>query len=145
VKIDPSRKMTVEVFVPVLNESFTHGVYIPDPPTARSQLQQQLDQCFERLNSVRRRIYECDRDDLLDRARALESRLEEIAERMTEEGGPSDPDAVLAPTDALRKIRIQIAQLEEQLEGGTDSELAREARGAARWTRQIVEENGTDR
>ena len=38
-KIDASRKMTVEVFVPLLNESFVDGVYIPDPPTARSQLQ----------------------------------------------------------------------------------------------------------
>ena len=45
--MDVSRKMTVELFVPILNQSFSNDVYVPDPPTARSQLQQQLDLCFE--------------------------------------------------------------------------------------------------
>jgi molecular chaperone DnaK len=146
IKIDPSRKMTVEIFVPLLNESFSEGVYIPDPPTARSQLQQQLDICFERLEVVRRLIYENDRDDLIDRARALQSRLESIAEQSAEAArrGSADPDAALAPVDALRKIRLQLAQLEEQLDTSVESELSRKVRALARSSVYLVENHGTE-
>jgi len=144
-KIDPSRKLSVEVFVPVLNESFIEGVYVPDPPTARSQLNQQLDLCFDRLAGIRTAIYDAGRDDLRERAADIGERLEEISERVHEEqshGQTLDPDAMLAPTDALRKIRLQLSQMEEQLDTGRDHELIRKVRGDLRWTRQVVEENG---
>jgi molecular chaperone DnaK len=146
IKIDASRKMTVEVFVPLLNESFFDGVFIPDPPTARSQLQQQLDLCFERLEVVRRLVYEHDRDDLVDRVRAIQTRLESIAEQATEERkrGMTDPDAALAPVDTLRKIRLQLAQLEEQLDTSSNSTLAREVRALARSSEYYVNNHGTE-
>jgi len=145
IKIDTSRKMTVEVFIPLLNESFMDGVYIPDPPSARSQMQMHLDLCFERLETVRRLIYETDRDDLLDRARNLQLKLERIAEQFgADVSAAVDPDAMLAPTDLLRKIRIAISQIEEQLDVGGQTELARKVRGDARWTERLVTSDGTD-
>lgn len=147
IKIDPSRKMTVEVFVPLLNETFVDGVYIPDPPSVKSQLHQQLDLCFERIERVFQDIFEADRDDLIDRARALQLRLESIHEQVSEaeKRGHNEPDAALGPTDQLRKIRVQLAQLEEQLEGTRgQSTLARKVSTEARWTEQTVLMHGSD-
>jgi len=55
-----------------------------------------------------------------------------------------DPDAELGPGDVLRKVRLQLAQMEEQLEGSGQSTLAREVRGEARWTDSIVQQCGTE-
>ncbi|MDB5298363.1 MAG: 2-alkenal reductase, partial [Phycisphaerales bacterium] len=146
IKIDPSRKMTVEVFLPLLNQSFVEGVFVPDPPSARSQLQQQLDLCFERLDHVRRLIYEQDRDELRERAEMLQLRCESIFEQVSEDEkrGNTDPDAALAPTESLRRVRIQLAQLEEQLETGGQSTLARKIRSEARFTEHVIQEHGTE-
>jgi molecular chaperone DnaK len=145
VKIDKSRKITVEAFVPVLNQSFVEGVYIPDPPSARSQLQQQLDLCFERMDAIFRMIYDADRDDLRERAEQIQLTLEHLAEQAAEhEKRGGDPDAELGPGEVLRKVRLQLAQLEEQLEGAGQSTLAREVRGEARWTHSVVQQCGTE-
>jgi len=145
VKIDKSRKITVEAFVPLLNQSFVEGVYIPDPPSARSQLQQQLDLCFERMDKIYRGIYDADRDDLRERAEQVQLTLEHLAEQAGEhEKRGGDPDAELGPGDVLRKVRLQLAQMEEQLEGSGQSTLAREVRGEARWTDSIVQQCGTE-
>ena len=91
-------------------------------------------------------IYEADRDDLIDMARQVQLRLEAIAEQVGEESrrGNTDPDASLAPTDALRKIRVQLAQLEEQMETSGESTLARKVRGEARWTAQVARNHGSE-
>jgi hypothetical protein len=57
IKIDTSRKITAEVFVPLLNQAFSDEVYIPDPPTARSEAQRQLDECFDRIAHLRHEFY----------------------------------------------------------------------------------------
>lgn len=147
IKIDQSRKMSVEVFIPLLNETFVDGVYIPDPPSAKSQLQQQLELCFERIDRVFQDIYESDRDDLLDRARAIQLRLESIQEQVSEaeQRGHNEPDAAMGPTDQLRKIRVQLAQLEEQSESTRgQSTLARKVGGEARWTEHLVLAHGSE-
>jgi molecular chaperone DnaK len=147
IKIDQSRKLSVEVFIPLLNATFVDDVYIPDPPSAKSQLHQQLDLCFERIDRIFRSIYETDRDDLLDRARSLQARLDEIHEEVTENErrGCNDPDAAVGPTDQLRKLRLQLALLEEQLESTRGlSPLARKVAGEARWTAELVEAHGND-
>jgi molecular chaperone DnaK len=147
VKMDASRKMTVELFVPILNQSFADDVYVPDPPTARSQLQQQLDLCFERLDHVRQVIYESDRDDMFERIAQLQERAEEIAEQVTFESrnATGDPDAALVPTGALRKLRMQLTQLEEQLNiGSVTGTLARKMRWQVRHYERIIQTHGTD-
>jgi molecular chaperone DnaK len=147
IKIDQSRKLTVEVFVPLLNETFVDDVFVPDLPSAKSQLQQQFELCFARIDSVLREIYEADRDDLMERARGLQLRLEAIYEQAAEaeRQGHSDPDAAAGPIDQLRKIRIQLAQLEEQTESTRgQSTLARKVAADARWTSSLVEADGTD-
>jgi len=88
VRIDASRKMTVELFVPALNQSFAEHVYIPDPPAARSKLQQELDLCFERLDRVRREIYEADREDVIPEFEPLQARAEQIAEHAARRAPP---------------------------------------------------------
>ena len=68
-------------------------------------------------------IYESDRDDLFERISELQEWAETIAEQMSMEqkrpGG--DPDAALGPTEALRKLRMQLTRLEEQLNIGSAS------------------------
>jgi molecular chaperone DnaK len=149
VKIDKSRKMTVDVFVPMLNQGFSDDVYVPDPPTTRGQLQDQLDLCFERISQVFRAVYAADREDLRERAAVIQTRLEVIAEQVEEEqsrrtAGGGDPDALLAPTDQLRQLRMAITSLEEQL----DADLRRspyitKLRADHRWTGTLVERHGT--
>jgi molecular chaperone DnaK len=145
IKIDKSRQMTVEAFVPLLNQSFVEGVFIPDPPHARSQFQQQLDACFARLERIWRTVYEVEKEDLAPRVRDLQLALEHIAEQAGEhENRGIDPDSDLGPADAVRRIRVQLAQLEEQLEVEGPSTLAREVRAQARWTEQVVQHHGTE-
>jgi molecular chaperone DnaK len=147
VRIDQSRKITAEIFIPLLNATFIDEVYIPDPPSARSQLHQQLDLCFERVDRILRSIYEADRDDLLERARAAQAKLEKIHEQVTESErhNDKDPDAAVGPTDQLRKIRLQLALLEEQLESTRgQSPLAREVAADERWTARLVGEHGNE-
>jgi molecular chaperone DnaK len=145
VKIDQSRKITIETFVPLLNQSFQEGVYIPDPPSARSQFQQQLDLCFARLSAVHGGSYDLDRDDLRERAENLQMTLEHLAEQATEhEKHGGDPDEKSQSGLVLRKVRMQLAQLEEQLEAGGPSTLGREVRGEARWTEHVVMQCGTE-
>lgn len=148
VKIDASRKLTVEVFIPLLGQSFSEGVYIPDPPTAGTQLDRQLELIFERLDRIRRGVYEADRDDLRERIDILQLKAETIYESVNEQrkGGSRDPDAALGPTDALRRLGVQIAQIEEQIEtdGGAGSPLARSVRAEARWTENLIIAHGTE-
>ena len=148
VRIDASRKMTVDVFIPLLNQSLTDDVYVPDPPGARSQLQQQLDLCFERLAHVNRTIYETDRGDLAPRLAELQADAEAIAERVGRAAGLAgdfDPDASLAPTDALRKLRMRLTQLEEQLGvGAAAPTLARKLRWHAPYVERVVRNHGIE-
>jgi molecular chaperone DnaK len=141
VKIDQSRKMTVEVFIPLLNQSFVEGVYIPDPPSARSQIRQQFDLCFDRIEHIGRLIYELDREDVRERAGFVRSSLEKLFEEANSRGGVevSDPDAEMEAGEGLKRIRLQLTQLEEQLESAEiQSAEMREIRGQAKFTEQVV-------
>jgi hypothetical protein len=113
-----------------------------------------LDLCFERVERIFRTIYAADREDLRERAEALQLKLEVIAEQVTEEqsrssapGGSagSDPDALLAPTEYLRKIRLLLTQLEDQLETERhQSPFIIKLRAYHRWRRSVVDNYGTD-
>lgn len=145
IKIDTSRKMTVEVFIPMLNESFVDGVFVPDPPSSQSQLQQQLDLCFARVNVVRRLIFEADRIDLRDRVEQMQLTLESMYEQLNPGGEPRqnlDPDAAAGPTNVLRKIRLQLSQVEEQVETGSESPQQRKVRADVRLTDRIIADHG---
>jgi len=147
IKIDVSRKMTVELFVPVLNQSFNEDVYIPDPPTARSQLQQQLDLCFERLNHVGLEIYGSEQPDLIPRFQKLQLRAEALAEQLEEarQRKETDPDSSAGPSAEVRKLRMQISQVEEQLGiGSTLPTFTRKLRADALYIRRMVETHGND-
>ncbi len=149
IKIDASRRMTVDVFVPQMNQGFSGDVFVPDPPTARSQLQQQLDLCFERVGRLFETLYAAGRDDLRERAEQIQFRLESIAEQVNEEharaaGGHPDPDALLVPAQTIRKLQLQITQLEEQLESERNmSPFVIRLKAEQRWTAQLVQDHGT--
>lgn len=146
IRADASRKLSVELFVPLLNQSFTNDVYIPDPPTAGSQVQQQLDLCFERLNRVRNEVYAADRDDLQSEFERVEELAESIAERVNLGGGGTDPDAALGPTDALRKLRLRLTRLEEQLglaAAAAPNSIARRLRWQVPYIDRTVSAYGT--
>jgi hypothetical protein len=145
IKIDPSRKLSVEVFVPLLDQSFTENVYVPDPPSARSQVQSQLDVIFDRLRRINEELYAADRDDLAPTVAALTRRAEEIAEEMNAVAGEElDPDASLAPQDRLRELRMRLLQLEEQLNIETGSNtLATELRWYMPYAERVIGAHGT--
>lgn len=147
IKIDASRKMTVELFVPSLNQSFNEAVYIPDPPTARSQLEQEMDLCFERLNHIRLELYESEQPDLIPRFEQLELRAEALAEQIyeKEQRGHADPDAVAGSSSEVRKIRMQLSQLEDQLGiGSTVPTLTRKLRSDVLYIERIVRVHGSE-
>jgi molecular chaperone DnaK len=147
VKIDASRKMTVEVFIPLLNQSFSHEVYVPDPPGSRSHLQQEVDHCFDRLELIREEMYATDRADLGERVQALTERAEMIAEQIASSAkrNADDPDASLGSTDALRKLRIQLVQVEEQLNiGSAAPTLMRKMRWQVPYIGRVIEMHGTE-
>jgi molecular chaperone DnaK len=147
VKIDKSRKMTVEVFIPSINQGFTDEVFVPDPPTTRDQLQRQLDLMFERVQRVYQLIYAGGRDDLTEQADALQFKLEVVAEQIAEEQarGNTDPDALLSPTGSLRLVQPRLTQLEKQLEAERHlSPAAIKLKSKMSWINYLVQENGTE-
>ena len=80
------------------------------------------------------------------RAVDLVSKLESLAETMQEERARDgrDPDALMGSADVLRKIRMALTALEEQLEAEKgQSPLALEVRGSYRWTSTVVNNHGT--
>jgi hypothetical protein len=151
IKIDASRKISVELFVPVLNQSFSDDVYVPDPPHSRTQFQQELDLCFERIDHVLRAVYESDRSELAERVLELQQQAENIAEQANREaaaraaGGGEDPDAALRPTDALRKLRIRLSQIEEHLGVcAMETTLSRKLRWQVPYVERMVQTHGTE-
>jgi molecular chaperone DnaK len=147
VKIDASRKISVQLYIPLLNQSFSDDVFIPDPPSARSKVDQELGLCFERIAHVRTEIYEADRTDLAPLLDTIELRAEAIAEQIEthkQRVGSLDPDATLGPVDALRKLRVQITQIEDQLQIGAETPtLSRRMRWQVRHVERVVLEHGT--
>jgi molecular chaperone DnaK len=146
-KIDTSRKMTVDGFIPSINQAFSDEVYIPDPPSTRNQLQTQLDVCFERVHRLFKLLYGANRDELAPQVQEIQVELEEIAEHVARESDRDnrDPDALLAPTDRLRKLRVRINSLEEQLESERlASPLVVTIRAELRYTQNVVEEYGKE-
>jgi molecular chaperone DnaK len=144
IKVDPSRKLSVEVFVPMLNQSFTDKVYVPDPPTANTQVQNQLDVIFVRLRRVHEEVYASDRDDLVPALQSLQRDAEAVAEKL---GNVSkdDPDAALEPQDRLRQLRMRLIQVEEQLNIQTGSNtLTTHLRWAVPYVGRVVRSHGTE-
>ena len=150
VKIDASRKMSVELFVPMLNESIAEDVYVPDPPAAGAYLQQELNACFDRLDRVRSALYQIDVDDedfdpgvVCDK---LQRMAEDLAERAAADRakGMADPDAMLATTDGVRKLRMQLTQLEERLNlDSTGSAMQRKLRDNLPYLEGVLGDHGT--
>jgi molecular chaperone DnaK len=146
IKIDRSRKLAVEVFVPSLNQSFVENVFIPDPPTAGGEMRQQLDLCFERLRRIQRDTYGADRQDLAERAKDIERELEAVFERLTKSTtGQANPDAALECEDTLRRVRVKLAHVDEQLEAdGNSTPLSRKVWANARHVQRAVNQFGTE-
>ncbi|HEX4125511.1 MAG TPA: Hsp70 family protein [Tepidisphaeraceae bacterium] len=147
IRIDHSRKMTVEVFVPALNQSFAENVYIPDPPSARSQVRQQLDACFDRLNYARSELYAADEPDLFPLLQSLEELAETIAVQLDaiSQRRQADPDAASGMASEIRKLRMKIGALEERLGiGSAAPTLGRKLRGDAAYIERMVHAHGTD-
>lgn len=143
ISIDASRKLSVDLFIPLLSESLKHDVYVPDPPSARSQLQKAIDLCFDRLHRLRIKIFASDLDELFPKFERLQERAETIAEQLSTHDG-RDPDAALNPTESIRTLRVQLTQLEEQagVDGGTMEKEEVQAR--VRWYGRVIEDHGTE-
>ncbi len=145
IRIDASRKIHVNAHIPSIHQTFAEDVYLPDPPSASSHLQTQLDSCFDRLRSAWQRIYSSGKDDLKPTLTRIQEELDEMALQTGSVIGASrriDPDVLLRQAGLLRGIRIKLTHVEEQLVSEIDHVLLVRIQGIMRFTEQICHDHG---
>lgn len=146
IEIDTSRRIRVDAHVPSIRQTFSRNVYLPDPPTAISHLQAQLDASFQRIRSAWERMYQSQREDMRAILQSIQEELDHMAleaHRNMTASARIDPDILLREAASLRTIRLKLAHVEEQLGTGGDPVLLRECRIAAGVTRALAIRNGT--
>jgi molecular chaperone DnaK len=146
IQIDPSRKIRVDASVPAIRQTFSRNVYLPDPPSASSHLQAQLDNCFERIRRAWMRVYQSQREDLQKMLNMIQGELDRIALEAQQSMGTSariDPDILLREGATLRALRIKLTHVEEQLVSAIDPQVLQHAEWVAMSTRRLAQESGT--
>lgn len=149
VAIDESRRITVDAFVPNLQRTFSDGIYLPerDQQTPDAQFEETvgaIEPLVERLAAVRRAASERDDSSASLAADRLADKLEEIS-MVDAAAGSDDPDSASRSMQDVKKIRIDLARLEQQTGVGerltTDAEQVKRAAGPIR---EITEKYGAD-
>src|SRR5258706_3126639 len=90
-------------------------------------------------------FYERDRKDGRERAGNVQKNLKNFLEDTNprRENDVTDPDAEMESGDGLKRIRLQLTQLEEQLESAEmQSAEVREMKGQAKFTQHVVSNLG---
>ncbi len=147
IRIDASRKIHVNAHIPSIRQTFAEEVYLPDPPSASSHLQTQLDSCFDRLRSAWQRVYSSGKDDLKATLTRIQEELDEMALQATSTMGASrriDPDVLLRQAARLRGLRIKLTHVEEQLVSVIDHVLLSRVQNIMRFTERICLEHGDE-
>lgn len=119
-QIDASRKITVDAFVPHLNQSFSDGVYLPE--TEQSDPQQQLQQVPRNIQALQDRLKKLTVQSADKEDRGMTENLDRLRREMEEidisvnsrEGLASDPDDAKRSVDLCRQIRGRIVALEQR-------------------------------
>lgn len=121
VNVDISRRMSVSVFVPKLNEHFSEEVYLPKRDEkefveiARA-LPEQLESHFHRVAKIEQLLPLADHDRQ-DKIMAVKRQLENLDLELDGSGSQStnDPDTAKRLVAESKNIRVAIGQLENSL------------------------------
>ncbi|MBI4850373.1 MAG: Hsp70 family protein [Acidobacteria bacterium] len=123
IAISASRLMEVEAFVPILNQHFREGVYIPDESKEQiiekvKKIQFELDRYFYRIRNLESMADEIDIPSLKREIQELSARLEEIyleGHRHLANPETRDPGDAKRVFEEFREVRGNIGQIEKKL------------------------------
>lgn len=123
IAISASRLMEVEAFVPILNQHFREGVYIPDESKEQviekvKKIQFELDRYFYRVRNLESMAKEIDLPSLKQDVQELNARLEEIyleGHRHLANPETRDPGDAKRVFEEFREVRGNISQIEQKL------------------------------
>lgn len=124
IAINTSRLMEVEAFVPILNQHFSQGVYIPDESKEKviekvKKIQFELDRYFRKLNNLEAMAEEIDLLSLKKELKDLRSRLEDIylsGHRHLANPEVQDPADAKVVFEEFREVRGRMGDIERTLQ-----------------------------
>lgn len=130
-RIDTSRLLTVEIFVPNLNQHFSEGVYLAeqeqrDQRDAAGRLMREIDLLTDRIAVVRQHVDQHPSDDAATILATVQRSVEDLdiaAMSARQENGLSDPDLTRRLVATGRDLRAQLGALERKL--GVDRIMAK--------------------
>jgi molecular chaperone DnaK len=123
IAISASRLMEVEAFVPILNQHFREGVYIPDESKEQviekvKKIQFELDRYFYQIKNLEAMSEEIDIPSLKREIKELRAKLEEIyleGHRHLSNPEVRDPGEAKVIFEEFREVRGQIGDVERKL------------------------------
>ena len=146
VKIDVSRRITVDVSVPRTNESISDGVYVPereqqDPQEQVKELPPWIEQLLLRIAALET---QCDDPSVLEKVEELRRRIEDL-DLAASRASTDDPDLASSLIEKAREIRREVARLEKQVKANSRSnQEAETARGYLPKAKTVVEQFGSE-
>lgn len=123
IAINASRLMEVEAFVPILNQHFREGVYIPDESKEEiiekvKKIQFELDRYFYRIKSLEAMSEEVDIPSVKREIKELRAKLEEIyleGHRHLANPEVRDPGEAKVVFEEFREVRGKMGDIERKL------------------------------
>lgn len=137
IHIDASRLITVEAFVPHLNQHFSDKVYIPEEEEqsyvdlARTKLQEEIESHLDRLESLESQLVALGDEEAYQEAERIRQDIEELdieASQLIRHSGAQDPDQAKRLVESSREIRGRLSGLERSL--GVDRRQIEQEEGA---------------
>ncbi len=153
IRIDPSRLITVNMFIPRLNKHLTLEEYIPDaietPGESGVSESDEFDELLERLDRLQQRLLnEGGETSTWEETKQLRSEIWELDEALhthSDMRETLDPDWKARIAERLREIRARLYQLEkEPTNNRAQTELEMEARRVEAAAQAIVDEHPSD-
>jgi molecular chaperone DnaK len=152
IHIDASRLITVDAFIPHLNEHFRERVYLAEREEQNyaelvESLPKQLESHVTRVGEVHARALETDDEASIEEAERLRTDLENLdmeAGAVGAESSSDDPDRLARLVDGSRQVRSRLAKLERKVgvdpHGSVNSE---DAESVAEAAQEVVESYGS--
>ncbi|HUW13287.1 MAG TPA: Hsp70 family protein [Anaerolineae bacterium] len=152
IHIDASRLITVEAFIPHLNEHFRERVYLAereeqDYTELVASLPEQLESHLTRIDEAHARALETDDEASIEEAERLRTDLENLdmeAGTVSVASSSDDHDRLARLVDASRQIRSRLAKLERK--AGVDphgSVSSEDTESAVEAAQEVVEAYGS--
>ncbi len=143
-RIDASRCMTVEAYVPILDQHFTERVYVPEENEEAAlddaeEVRDVVDEQIDRLRTVEYQARLVGDDLTRMELRHLERGLEDI--HIESANAPRDPDSARRLVQKAKELRGKLSLVEQRLRRGSGLSLAiREYERVLGDTRRVVAE-----